>query len=241
MSRECFNCRLGSMLVAGSVLLLAGCGEPTNSQATGPLRVTLQKSAAPGTQATPAVVSLRGIAATAAAIDPSNVLCLDVEITGVHLLPVVPENEDPEMQEENDAAWVRLSFDAPITLDLVGLPGAGEEPVEIVFDPNVPAGDYRKLRLITGDDNAIYFHESFEVGQTPYAGNDTEDCVTSHPVNVPSGSQTGLKTDIVVMVGDPVDGTQSVGVLFDEDTTVRNASATGTGTVNLNPVLRTRP
>ncbi len=238
MSRECFNCRLGSVLLASAIVLVSACGEPTSSQATGPLRVTLQKSAVPAGVAGAFLASVSG---GAAAIDLSNVMCLEVEITGVHLLPVPPENEDPEMQEENDAEWVRLAFDPSITVDLLALPGEGEDPIEILFDPNVTAGDYRKLRLITGDDNAIYFGEGFEVGQTQYAGNDTDDCVTSHPVNVPSGSQTGLKTDVVVSVGDPVDGTQSVGLLFDEDTSVRNASATGTGTVNLNPVLRTRP
>lgn len=56
----------------------------------------------------------------------------------------------------------------------------------------------------------------------------------SHPVTIPSGEQTGLKTDLAFVV----DGSTTVNLFFDEDATFRNVTATGSEKVILTPVLR---
>jgi hypothetical protein len=179
----------------------------------------------------------------AAPIDLTNVRCLRVLITGVHLLPVPPDNGDPDPNSDADGGWVRLDVE-PVEVDLINLP---TDPLVIAFDPDVPAGEYHRLRFITGEENWIYFATGFEVGRAQYHDNpdlgpDEDSCVDPDPVRVPSGPQTGLKTDIALTVPDLVDNeVREVELFFDESTTIRNAVATGSGTVNLTPVLLSRP
>lgn len=220
--------------------LASGCSDVTGAAGTGAVQVTLQRMGSPSTQIAPPLLSVSGGDEVAAAIDLANVLCLNVQVTGIHFLPVVEDNVDPDMQEEDQAQWVRLDI-APFVIDLVNLPGDGEDPVVIAFDPAVEAGEYRMLRFVTGDMNEIFFQSEIQVGPTAYA-NDPGDCSVGHPVKVPSGSQSGLKTDIAFSVADAQDANpQSVDLLFDETTSVRNAVATGSGWINLTPVLRSRP
>lgn len=238
--------RVGALVAAGVVF--ASCGDTTSVAPGGAVQVTLWRASAATVQSASPLISVGVDAEAGGPIDPTNVRCLLVEITGVHLSPVPPDNSDPNADPNEDTGWVRLDVE-PVVIDLVDLPMEGEEGegFVIAFDPDVPAGDYRRLRFITGDNNSIYFREGFRVGQAEYQSNpdldpDGDPCQNGDPVKVPSGPQTGLKTDIALTVPDLVDGeTRVVESFFDESTTVRNAVATGSGTVNLTPVLRSRP
>lgn len=242
MSRPIWGLAGASLLLA--VPLMTGCSDPTANQATGPLQVTLQKTAVSSLQSVGPMLSVSGGEEAAGPIELSNILCLTVEITGVHLLPVV--EDDPDTPEEEEAMWERLAV-TPFTVDLANLPRLGddpEEPLMIVFDPEVPVGDYRKVRFITDEApeaHQIFFDEPFDVGQSTYDGNDDGNCTNGSPVNVPSGSQSGLKIDMEFTVESPDGNPTSIDLLFDEDTSIRNAVATGSGRVNLTPVLRSRP
>lgn len=242
--------RAGALIAAAA--LAASCGDTTSVALKGAVQVTLWRTASPAIQNASPLISVGTDAEAGGSIDLTNVRCLLVEITGVHLSPVPPDNGDPNADPNEDAGWVRLGIE-PVLVDLVNLP---MEPMEgedgqgfvIAFDPDVPAGDYRRLRFITGDNNSIYFREGFRVGQAEYQSNpDLEDpdgdpCQNGDPVKVPSGPQTGLKTDIALTVPDILDTEpREVELFFDESTTVRNAVATGSGQVNLTPVLRSRP
>jgi hypothetical protein len=233
-----------SALTAAAVLA-TGCGDSIGVPGTGAVQVTLQRIAAPGAQIAGPLLSVTGGEKAAGAIDLDNILCLDVRITGVHLLPVV--EDDPDTPEEEEAEWVRLNV-TPFTVDLTRLPRVGDDqaqPLAIVFDPDVPVGDYRKVRFITADEtpnpNQIFFETEFEVGRSSYQGNLDGNCTIGHPVNVPSGSQSGLKIDMEFTVESADGNPTSVDLLFDEHTSIRNAVATGSGRVNLTPVLRSRP
>lgn len=232
MSRSTCIGRASLFLTAAS--LAVGCGESTGVRSTGAVQVTIQRTPSATAQISTPLLSVSAGELAAARIDLDNVQCLIVEITGVHLLPAV---QDPNSEDEG--AWVRLAMD-PVPLDVKNLPQMGDDPFPIVFDPAVPAGDYRKLRLITGELNEIFFIESFSVGPHLYEAGD-ESCPPGegHPVDVPSGSQSGLKTDVEITVDDT--DPQTVELLFDDATSIRNAVATGNGRINLTPVLRTRP
>jgi hypothetical protein len=239
MSRPTWGLAGASLLLA--VALMTGCSDPTATQETGPLQLTLQKTAVSGLQSAGPVLSVSSGEDAAGPIELSNILCLTVEITGVHLLPVV--EDDPDTPEEEEAMWERLAV-TPFTVDLANLPRVGddpEEPLVVVFDPDVPVGEYRKVRFITADENEIFFETGFEVGQWSYDGNDDGNCTNGHSVTVPSGSQSGLKIDMEFTVESADGNPTSIDLLFDEDTSIRNAVATGSGRVNLTPVLRSRP
>lgn len=236
MSRS--TCIGRASLLLATASLAVGCGESTGIRGTGPVQITMQRTPSATAQVIAPLLSMSDAEQVAGSIDLTNVICLKVEITGVHLLPAVQDPNTPD-----DAAWVRLAVE-PQLVDLANLPQVGadppDDPVVIVFDPAVPAVDYRKLRLITGEANEIFFRQPFTVGPYLYTASD-ESCIAEdgHSVEVPSGPQSGLKTDVEISVADA--DPQSVDLLFDDATSIRNAVATGNGRINLTPVLRTRP
>jgi hypothetical protein len=85
-------------------------------------------------------------------------------------------------------------------------------------------------------DASIYFNNMISVG------NQTYDVDMEYAVDVPSGAQSGLKTDVSFTVeADPATADPlAVNVLFDPDMTFNNVTATGSGRVKLTPVIKTR-
>ena len=231
----------GVFIAIGS--LTAGCGDPTDIGGHGAVQVKLWRMASPISQMAIPLMSAKSGGASTSPIDIANVRCLVVQITGIHLLPVPRDNDDPNA-EPSDGGWVRVDLEERL-VDLINLPREGEDTdgFVIAFDAEVPAGDYHRLRFITGEANLIYFIDGFRVGQAEYQSNPDEDsCVNGDPVRVPSGPQTGLKTNIALTVPDLLDSEpREVELFFDESTTIRNAVPTGSGSVNLTPVFTSRP
>ncbi len=83
--------------------------------------------------------------------------------------------------------------------------------------------------LVSG--GTIVFDADISVGQFTFAAGNP-----GYGVTIPSGAQTGLKTDLAFTVGEG--GSTEVNLLFDEGATFQNATATGSGKVILAPVLR---
>lgn len=168
------------------------------------------------------------VAGTAAAIAPDTVASLVVTITGVAYLPADATDETVE------SAWQSLTLETPATLDLMALPTESSGSIAIASGL-VPAGAYRKVRLLTTGGEIVF------KGPISLGGAITFDGGTPYTVTIPSGAQTGLKTDITFEVTANQDGTTNAAYLvFDPGTTFLNVTTTGAGAVVLNPVLRAR-
>lgn len=165
-----------------------------------------------------------------AAIDPDKIASLTVIISRIDYLPA-----DAAEGDESDGGWQSLTLDADATLDLAALPAEGTSPI-VIASGSVPVGDYKMVRLFV-DSASIVFTGPLSIGQAASFDGDTE-----YEVTVPSGTQTGIKTDATFSVnaGDTGEA-NAVDLLFDPDATFGNVSATGSGKVTLSPVLRTRP
>ncbi len=215
-------------ILALTAAVAAGCGT-AGPDGTGNVQVTMQKIVSE--TATQALAD--GFASAAddsyVPIDLGNVESFTVQITSIEFLPVTAE-------EENDAAWIRLpldpavALDPAVTLDLLALPTSGDSPIVIAAGP-VDQGAYRMVRLLVSG-GTIVFYTDVSVGQFTF---DPEE-PGGYSVTIPSGAQTGLKTDLAFTVGEG--GSTEVSLLFDEGATFQNATATGSGTVILTPVLR---
>ena len=213
-------------VLALTAVVAAGC-DTVGPDGTGNVQVTMQKIAS----ATATQALANGFASAAdgsyAPIDLDNVESFTVQITSIEFLPVTAD--------ENDAAWIRLpldpavALDPAVTLDLLTLPTSGDSPIVIAAGP-VDEGAYRMVRFLVSG-GTIVFDADVSAGQFTFAAGNP-----GYEVTIPSGAQTGLKTDLAFTVGEG--GSTEVSLLFDEGATFQNATATGSGTVILTPVLR---
>lgn len=223
-------------LALTSAFLAAGCGDalglgeaqtgddPGVHPATSAVRVALRRAAAPDLGASSAVPTALE-AESAALIDLENVLALTVLVVRVEVLPVGTD-------EDTQGGWVSLDLAEAVPLDFLALPFEGESPL-VIAAGELAAGDYAMLRLFV-QEATIVFDQPFTVGMVTYEG--------EHPVVIPSGDETGIKTDVAFTVATTGDGEPlDVGILFDAEATIQAADATGDGTVILAPVLRAGP
>ncbi|HEX9631395.1 MAG TPA: DUF4382 domain-containing protein [Gemmatimonadales bacterium] len=176
------------------------------------------------------VASLAGSEGAAVAIDPAVVASLTVQITGIQFLP--------KEQEGNDAdagAWISLQLASPVTVDLMALPTEGESPL-VIASGAVLVGDYASVRLFV-DEAVIRFSEAVSLGLSL-----TFDADFDYDVSIPSGTETGIKTDAEFsVVADAEGNVNDVGLLFSPGATFLNVTGTGSGEVILAPVIRGRP
>lgn len=220
--------------------VLAGCSEPTGTAlvATGDVTITLQQAAAPSLNLV-ADLDDGAVAAPEARVPASMVSSLEVTITDVQLLRRCDAEEDGQLGDEEDPecgedyGWYPLTLDEPVTVDLATLPAEDAPPVVIAAGA-LPVGDYENIRLFVQDEKVV-FAEAFSVGQSLF------DADTEYSVEIPSGDNTGIKTDLTLVVTADADGNpEAVNLLFDSDATFRGAVATGSGKVILPPVLKVR-
>jgi hypothetical protein len=164
------------------------------------------------------------VAGTAVAISPDTVQSLTIQFTDVAFLPVGAS--------ENDAAsWQTLTLAAPVTLDLMALPTTTDGSVEIAAG-SVPVGQYQMVRLMVGEGEIVF------KGPISLGGAASFDGGTPYAVTIPSGSQTGIKTDVSFEVTEGQDATANAAYLvFTPGTTFQNVTVTGNGGVMLAPVI----
>lgn len=117
---------------------------------------------------------------------------------------------------EGADTWTVVRPDSESTYDLITLRNGVF--VTIGFARQIPAGAYDQVRLVLGS------------GSNVVVGGVT------HPLEVPSGQQSGIKVNGAFSV--PVDGTAELILDFDA---ARSIHVTGTGTYMLNPVIRVMP
>ncbi len=216
--------------LAGTVLVTAftaACSDQ-GPEATGDIDITMQQTDAILAQVVGDwSASIVGAGAAMVQISPDTVEHLAIRITTIEMLP---QGRD----EAESGAWVTLELGSPVIIDLTDLPTEAESPL-VIASGTVEVGDYANIRLFT-DSAAIRFAGPISLG----AAEDFNPGV-AYLVDIPSGDQTGINTDITFTVEADADGTENdVGLLFNAGSTFQNVSATGTGGVMLTPVIHER-
>jgi len=158
-------------------------------------------------------------------VDPATVERLDLTVTEVAYLL--------EGDEENtESAWQTLEVDN-LTIDLMGLPAESEGSV-VIGAGEVPVGNYSKVRLLVSG-GTIVFNTDVSLGGTDFVAGEEYD------VTVPSGAESGVKSDVSFDVIAGAEGAEnSAELVFEPGTTFLNVTVTGNGEVILNPVLRAK-
>ncbi len=153
-------------------------------------------------------------------INQDDVDELTVTITEIQFLPV--------SEEGVDAPWESLPLGEDVELNLMALPTEGESPI-VIASGDVPVGDYRMLRLLVTGGNIVFNTETALGRAITFEAGDP-----GHAVTIPSGMETGIKTDAEFSVVADTD----VNILFDPAATFLNVAVTGNGQVILAPVIR---
>jgi hypothetical protein len=165
-------------------------------------------------------------------VSPDAIASLIVNVTAVQFLPLTAdEGENGESEEDG---WVSLELSEPISLDLLALPAEGESPI-VIASGEVPVGQYGKVRLLT-DGGTIQFLEEITIGNAA-----TFEAGVDYAVDIPSGAQTGLKTDVGFEVVETEGVVADVHLLFSPGATFLNLTVTGNGMVKLAPVIKAAP
>ena len=218
--------------VFAAVAVAGACADSTGSSGMGSVEVTMQQVSAPLAQVADVFLSPTG---TAGRVDKEKVDSLFIWVSSIGFLPVdSTEADTTDDGEEEEYPWIWMDLDSVVRIDLMALP-AEADSVVVIGDGSVPVGDYRKLRMIVADAQ-VYFNEMISVGNQAY------EIDTEYLVDVPSGAQSGLKTDVsfTVEADSATAAPLGVNVLFDPDMTFNNVTATGSGRVKITPVLKTR-
>jgi hypothetical protein len=139
--------------------------------------------------------------------------------------------------EDDESEWLSLPI-TPTEIDLMTLPGVGEQALTIA-DGSVDPGSYSMVRIFVQTDPApqITFTRDITLGAAATFNAADESGEPSYDVFIPSGTETGLKTDFQADVGDG----DEVLLVFDPAPTFLNVNVTGNGMVILAPVFRAPP
>jgi len=146
-------------------------------------------------------------------------------------LPAVQEagDENGEDGDEDAAEWMSLDVE-DIRFDLLALPVTDETGVVLVTG-ELPVGDYARVRLFVIDP-MLWFNTALQIGNAY-----TYEPDVGYAVTIPSGNQTGIKTDQGFSIPE---GGGDVLLVFDENASLANVHGTGNGKVMLAPALRVR-
>lgn len=169
--------------------------------------------------------SVAAPAGPAVAISPDTVASLVIRVTDIEVLPVGGDEDD-------DGAWISLTLPDTVDLDLMALPTTAGSPL-VVASGALPVGDYQNVRLFVASATIEF------TGPLSLGGAVTFDANVMYDVTIPSGAQTGLKTDAAFSVtADGQGNVNDVDLLFSTGSTFQNVTGTGTGEVILAPVIR---
>ncbi|MGH7753014.1 MAG: DUF4382 domain-containing protein [Gemmatimonadales bacterium] len=202
-------------VVMAAVVLAAAC------DAGGPrlAPVSFQMIRADGSGAAAAGL-LANLSGETGVVPPSAVASLTVQVNRVEALPRGGD-------EDSEHGWVSVDVSANGALDLMALPTDPAGGI-VLAAGTVPVGTYAKVRLFFTE-AAVTFNTDVTVGSQTFAAG------VAHPVTFPSGAESGIKTQAGFEVAD---GGGAVTVAFDAETTFRHVGATGSGQINVPPVLR---
>jgi len=216
--------QIRSVAIVGLLAGAMACSDSEPVLAPSEARISIADDISSSAMAPHLYASVNGVLV---AIPADTVASLEVTISDVSYLA---EGDD----EDTESAWQTLALPAAVTLDLMALPSEQAGSIEIASG-SVPVGSYRKVRLIAGEGESVFRGPLSLGGGADFEG------ATVYTVTIPSGLQTGIKTDVSFEVTENEDATVNAAYLvFDPDATFLNITATGTGGVILNPVLRAK-
>lgn len=211
----------GALLAAFAGLAVAACGEDaTGPEGSGAFELRL---AAMQGGATAALTHLATVDARLASVDLEDVETIEVDVDRIEVHRLGDGDGDGE-----SGGWISLDTELG-TLELLGLPV--EDGITVATSESLPAGDYDGVRFFFTEAR-ITFANPMDV---PGPGDDIP-AGEAVSLRIPSGEQTGVKVPGASFTVSDGGGTE-VTILFDEGTSVRNVTVTGTGEVLMAPVL----
>jgi len=209
---------IATMVMVG--LASVGCGGIFGGEDLVPVEVRLVQDL-PATMTADILFSEQG--AVAVPIQVGDVLSLVFTVDSIQFLPLAADDAE--------SAWQSLDVD-PVEIDLAALPTSGNPPL-VVAAGALPAGDYRQVRLFVSG-ATITFANPISLGNAK-----TFDADTPYPVEIPSASNTGIKTDLSFsVVDDGMGNTLGVELMFEPTASYQNVNVTGAGTVMMAPVIK---
>jgi len=200
---------------------------PTGSAAQ-PVPVTVRLHRTEAGAASPAVAGwFASVMGSQGSIDFSTVDSIMVTLDRVEFLPAVQTDggQNGTGDEGDTGGWLSLDVGG-LRLDLLALPSTAETGIPLTTG-DLPAGDYAGVRLFVSDVTA-WFNTPIQVGHASFEPN------VGHAVFIPSGDQTGIKTDQGFSIPE---GGGDVVLVF-EGASLQNITATGNGRVILAPVIK---
>lgn len=210
--------------LAAVVAVAGACGSDA-ALAPSALRISIDDGIIASVTAPFLSASVNGVTA---AISPDTVESLEITFTEIAFLPADADEQD----EATESAWETITLSAAVTLDLMDLPTEQEGSVEVASG-SVLVGSYRKVRIMASEGEIVF------KGPLTLGGAASFDAGTPYSVTIPSGAQTGLKTDVSFEVTEGENATANAAyIVFVPGTTFQNVTATGGGAVMLAPVLR---
>ncbi|HEX9631380.1 MAG TPA: DUF4382 domain-containing protein [Gemmatimonadales bacterium] len=217
-----------SLAVLGAAVGAACQGQPGDPDATAAVSVTMQRVGA-GTAAQAAAGWFASATGGMGRIDLATVDSLMVTLDRIEFLPAVQDegDENGENGDGEGGGWVSLDVE-DVRFDLLALPTTDETGIVLVTG-ELPVGDYLRVRLFVTDP-MVWFNTPIQLGQAF-----TFDPDVGYDVFIPSGDQTGIKTDQGFSIPE---GGGDVTLVFDENASLANVAATGNGRVILAPVIR---
>lgn len=218
------NNQMRPLGLAAALAVAGACGSDA-ALAPSQLRISIDDGMVTAAVAPLLSASVNGVTAV---ISPDTVESLEIEFTQIAFLPADADEQD----EASEAAWEVLTLDAATTLDLMALP-TEEEGSIVIGAGTVLAGSYRKVRILAAAGEIVF------KGPIDLGGAAAFDGGMPYAVTIPSGAQTGLKTDVSFEVTEGENATANAAyVVFVPGTTFQNVTVTGNGGVMLAPVLR---
>jgi hypothetical protein len=234
------------MLHVGAVLALGaavGCSDTGNlgpGDGMGDVTVNLQRTEVLSASVVAAALEGEITAAPEGKVPMDQVQSLTITITSIEMLRDCEADEGAGDGTQSDGecaengGWIPLELDEPVTIDFMALP-VPDDSVVVLASGSLPVGDYRNIRLFVRDEFVV-FTADITVGNVVFKMG------IDHPVVIPSGDKTGIKTDLSFTVTEDDEGNEEeVNLLFDTEATFRGVTATGSGKVMLPPVLKAKP
>lgn len=231
---------IGTILVLGAAVACSDTGALGPGDGIGDVTVTLQRTEVLSASVVAAEIYGDITAAPEGNVSADQVKSLRMTIVSIEMLrDCEADDESGDGVQSNgecaeNGGWIPFELAEPLTVDFMALPAPDETPV-VIGSGSLPVGSYRNVRLFVQDEMVV-FSESFTIGNSPF------DKDTEYPVEIPSGENTGIKTDLSFTVTEDDDGNEEeVNLLFDTEATFRGVTANGAGRVMLPPVLKAKP
>lgn len=205
------------------LLALAACGDSTGSN-SGQARVFLSASSS-------ASSTVEGPSANFAANEMGVLTVSQIDSMFVRITAISALRQDADTAESSDG-WVtiQLADSGGKRINLLKLPREGVDSITLARS-DLKAGTYKNIRLVFDSAAAtITLKQDVTVGNFAFLK------ATQYPLRIPSGVIKIPAASFKVSN----DALSAVNLVFDTNTSVGTIVATGSGKLQMNPVLRTR-